>query len=368
MGIPDVLSHPIDHLQKRKATVTTNVDSFDEQKHNFLATVPSNETAKRNNEEGNKLNSIVNNDCTLSVVSSVSVATEASKKISMSDNASVQPILTNGEVAKPSTNIPVSKVNNTNSACVGGARAEESDNQSSDGWETVPKGGRSRRLTNLASKNNEKQVNELSVVPQSPNSGRRNKGKAKSRQRTKQKAKEKEPNRITESLEEGIAKRGTNTIKALMEERNKRPTEEMKKNVELSKQISARSSVADQNTAQTIPESLSGVSTAPVQTLVGPGNNNSASSSVASSLEAPHATRHKPRQHHDSCREDDVGYHLLKVCERLSSDMNTFMRRRSAALEVRRSERGALLAALQDTVQVSFPFILALYFASLNFR
>ena len=259
-----------------------------------------------------------------------------------------------------------------NGAVVGSSRLEETDDQSSDGWETVePKGGRSKRLAALA-KVSEKQTSESTPsAPQSPNS-RRNKGKSKSRQRAKQKPKEKEqPKRTVETLDEGIAKRGTNTIKALMEERNKRPaddsknskslTEERKKRTsddsknsnDLSKQVSGRSSVADQNTAQTIPESLSGVSTAPVQTLVGPGNNNSASSSVASSLEAPHATRHKPHHHHDSCKEDDVGYHLLKVCERLSADMNAFMRRRASALAVRRRERGALLAALQDSVQVS---------------
>lgn len=233
------------------------------------------------------------------------------------------------------------------------AKVEETDDHSSEGWETVePKGGRSKRNSS-AKQSNDAQANN---VPQSPNVNRKNKGKSKSRQRSKQKAKEKEtPKRTTnETLEDGISKRGANTIKALMEERNKRSSGEIKPNTEVARQVSAKSSVADQNTAQTIPESLSGVSTAPVQTLVGPGNNNSASSSVASSLEAPHATRHKPHHHHDSCKEDDVGYHLLKVCDRLSVDMKTFMRRRASALAVRRRERGVLLAALQDTVQVSF--------------
>lgn len=89
----------------------------------------------------------------------------------------------------------------------------------------------------------------------------------------------------------------------------------------------------------------------PLRTLLGPGNTNSASSSVASSLEAPHATRH--HNHHSDTlnKEGDVGYHLLTVCERLSDDMNTFMRRRALALEVRRRERGMLLASLQDTLQ-----------------
>ena len=91
----------------------------------------------------------------------------------------------------------------------------------------------------------------------------------------------------------------------------------------------------------------------PLQTLVGPGNMSSANSSVASSLEAPHGMR---RGIHTTCREDDVGYHLLKVCERISEDMGVFMRRRSTALAIRRRERGALLSALQDTVQVSASF------------
>jgi hypothetical protein len=285
----------------------------------------------------------------------VSVATEASRKLSVGESTSNQPV-PSLDVAKTSKTISAPQVNSVNG--IGeGSKVDETDNHSSDGWETVePKGGRSRRLAHSSSRNHEKHNNDSSAhVPQSPNSGRRNKGKGKTRQRTKQKTKEKDlPKRGTDTLEEGIIKRGSNTIKALMEERSKRPSEDpKKKKTEALKQVSARSSIADQNTAQTIPESLSGVSSAPVQTLVGPGNNNSASSSVASSLDAPHATRHKPHHHHDSCKEDDVGYHLLKVCDRLSSDMNTFMKRRASALTLRRRERGALLAALQDSVQVS---------------
>jgi hypothetical protein len=90
----------------------------------------------------------------------------------------------------------------------------------------------------------------------------------------------------------------------------------------------------------------------PLPTLLGPGNANSATSSVASSLEAPHASSH--RHHHSSSgNANDVGYHLLDVCDRLSRDMNVFMTRRAAALSARRLERGALLAALQETVSVS---------------
>lgn len=91
----------------------------------------------------------------------------------------------------------------------------------------------------------------------------------------------------------------------------------------------------------------------PLPTLLGPGNTNSASSSVASSLEAPHATNRR-HHHSSSAPENDVGYHLLDVCDRLTRDMNVFMTRRDLALKTRRRERGALLSALQETTAVSF--------------
>ena len=83
----------------------------------------------------------------------------------------------------------------------------------------------------------------------------------------------------------------------------------------------------------------------PLDTLLGPGNSCSASSSVASSLDAPHGAR----------PEDDVGYHLLNVCGQLSEEINTFMSRRSLALDVRRRERNAVLSALQDTLGKIWP-------------
>eukprot|EP00577_Skeletonema_sp_RCC1716_P003799 CAMPEP_0113415740 /NCGR_PEP_ID=MMETSP0013_2-20120614/24738_1 /TAXON_ID=2843 ORGANISM="Skeletonema costatum, Strain 1716" /NCGR_SAMPLE_ID=MMETSP0013_2 /ASSEMBLY_ACC=CAM_ASM_000158 /LENGTH=1634 /DNA_ID=CAMNT_0000302737 /DNA_START=163 /DNA_END=5067 /DNA_ORIENTATION=- /assembly_acc=CAM_ASM_000158 len=83
----------------------------------------------------------------------------------------------------------------------------------------------------------------------------------------------------------------------------------------------------------------------PLDTLLGPGNSCSASSSVASSLDAPHGAR----------PEDDVGYHLLNVCGQLSEEINTFMSRRSLALDVRRRERNAVLGALQDTLGKIWP-------------
>jgi hypothetical protein len=94
----------------------------------------------------------------------------------------------------------------------------------------------------------------------------------------------------------------------------------------------------------------------PLQTLLGPGITNSATSSVASSLEVPHAIRRSRYCNASTSKEDDVGYHLLKVCEKLSVEMNTFMIRRASALTQRRQERAALLAALQDIAQVSHSF------------
>lgn len=158
---------------------------------------------------------------------------------------------------------------------------------------------------------------------------------------------------------------------------------------------------ADQNTAPTVPETLSAVSTAsaftetpsaknipqtpglarsessssesigatkpqnnskqttkeatpspPLPTLLSPGNANSATSSVASSLDAPHVVHHN---HHSSFlgNENDVGYHLLRVCDRLTRDISQFMKRRDQALQIRRHERGLVLGALQGSLSVS---------------
>ena len=95
--------------------------------------------------------------------------------------------------------------------------------------------------------------------------------------------------------------------------------------------------------------------TPPLPTLLSPENASSATSSVASSLEMPH-TRHV--HHHRSVSAsdfNDVGYHLLDVCDRLSRDTSLFMSRRALALNIRRRERGALLAALQDSVSDLWP-------------
>jgi hypothetical protein len=95
-------------------------------------------------------------------------------------------------------------------------------------------------------------------------------------------------------------------------------------------------------------------------TLLAPENSNSATSSVASSLDAPYAGRlhHHHHHHHHSVTvsgTNDVGYHLLDVCDRLSRDLKLFMSRRALALNTRRMERGALLAALQDDVSSIWP-------------
>ena len=89
----------------------------------------------------------------------------------------------------------------------------------------------------------------------------------------------------------------------------------------------------------------------PLSTLLaGPPASCSASSSVASSLEAPHGSRNRGGKG----GEADVGYHLLNVCGQLSEEINTFMNRRALALDVRRRERSAVLSALGDTLGVSY--------------
>ena len=89
--------------------------------------------------------------------------------------------------------------------------------------------------------------------------------------------------------------------------------------------------------------------TPPLSTLLGPGTSCSATSSVASSLEAPHSSTFR---HQSISTTEDVGVHLLNVCKQLSIEIDTFMSRRSLALDVRRKERSAVLGALQDTLLV----------------
>jgi hypothetical protein len=92
----------------------------------------------------------------------------------------------------------------------------------------------------------------------------------------------------------------------------------------------------------------------PLPTLLNPQNVSSANSSVASSLEVSHAGRHNHR-FVSGVDVNDVGYHLLDVCDRLTRDMGLFMSRRALALTARRRERGALLSALQNSVSSIWP-------------
>jgi hypothetical protein len=89
--------------------------------------------------------------------------------------------------------------------------------------------------------------------------------------------------------------------------------------------------------------------TPPLSTLLGPGTSCSGTSSVASSLEAPHSSRFR---HQSIASTEDVGVHLLNVCKQLSEEIDTFMSKRALALDVRRKERSAVLGALQDTLVV----------------
>ena len=88
----------------------------------------------------------------------------------------------------------------------------------------------------------------------------------------------------------------------------------------------------------------------PLPTLLSPENANSTTSSVASSLEAPHGRHH--HLHHAPSPDDHnaVGYHLLDVCDRLSQDIALFMKSRAQAVSLRRNERAVLLGALQEVV------------------
>ncbi len=90
----------------------------------------------------------------------------------------------------------------------------------------------------------------------------------------------------------------------------------------------------------------------PLPTLLNPDNANSTTSSVASSLEIPSGCH---RHHAGSGDVNDVGYHLLDVCDQLSRDMCLFMSRRALALGSRRRERGAILYALQDVLSKIWP-------------
>lgn len=116
---------------------------------------------------------------------------------------------------------------------------------------------------------------------------------------------------------------------------------------------SEEESDAAQKEPDSLPSSTKGLSPSPpLPTLLNPGNNNSSSSSVASSLEAPHTREHGNKSHPS---EDDVGFHLLGVCKRLSNDVSIFMKRRDEALAVRRRERRLVLNALENSLGTLWP-------------
>lgn len=91
----------------------------------------------------------------------------------------------------------------------------------------------------------------------------------------------------------------------------------------------------------------------PLPRLLNAENANSTTSSVGSSLEAPHGHSHQSA----SAPIDDnaVGFHLLDVCDRLSKDMALFMKSRGETVSLRRSERAVILGALQESVSRIWP-------------
>jgi len=408
-------------------------------------------------------------DCSESVLSTASATSQSSKNVEESE--SNQSTVPTEMVTEGNADVTISKVNEIQGVVSTGPVEEKAQESSDNGWETVEsKKGRDKKSSPSTKGTGEK--SSQANCQNASGSSRKNKGKSKNRNRNRQKEKEQAKANL-DSLEGDIAKRGANTTKALMEDRNKRQGASSKKKndnlrpITLSKPANKfasirdivmgnlasgttrfqsgdtlhtgnvskvaglthasfsttkekdkvksplrrkKSLVADQNTASTVQETVSansrsfpnvdeasklatrninsgakcandairnaaaeirenssGSSTLdetsrsrtpstmkssapPLQTLYGTGHLNSANSSVASSLEAPHATRYGSHKFNSS-KEDDVGYHLLKVCERLSHDMSAFMARREYALSSRRRERAALLASLQDTVQ-----------------
>jgi hypothetical protein len=83
-------------------------------------------------------------------------------------------------------------------------------------------------------------------------------------------------------------------------------------------------------------------------------SNNSASSSVSSSLDAPNISVILDSSGKNGSAQSEArlieGYHLLDVCDRLSADIAVFMRRRAAALELRRSQIQHLMKVMHNTV------------------
>lgn len=93
----------------------------------------------------------------------------------------------------------------------------------------------------------------------------------------------------------------------------------------------------------------------PIPTYLGVHcSNNSASSSVSSSLDTPNIngilyTCGKSSSTLSEARLIE-GYHLLDVCDRLSAEISIFMKRRAAALEIRRLQIQHLMKVMHNTV------------------
>lgn len=95
----------------------------------------------------------------------------------------------------------------------------------------------------------------------------------------------------------------------------------------------------------------------PVPTFLGVNSNNSASSSVSSSLDAPangvrgcNSGKSSSNSLSDNAAHLIEGYHLLDVCDRLSEEISLFMKRRAAALDLRRVQIQNLMAVMHETV------------------
>ena len=95
----------------------------------------------------------------------------------------------------------------------------------------------------------------------------------------------------------------------------------------------------------------------PVPTFLGVNSNNSASSSVSSSLNAPangvrgcNSGKSSSNSLSDNAAHLIEGYHLLDVCDRLSEEISFFMKRRAAALDLRRVQIQNLMAVMHETV------------------
>ena len=108
---------------------------------------------------------IVTSDCAISIVLSVLVATNSSKKISNMNSTTTRSQLSIKNNKSCAASFPVQQINSTKNSCISrSSRVKDTDGYSSHGRETIePKSARSRCLTDLSSKNTDKQSNEAST-------------------------------------------------------------------------------------------------------------------------------------------------------------------------------------------------------------